>query len=863
MFEISEEVKDPKQLIGWGAKNGFLDNVLDKMFKLKQNPIIVAERATGKSSLLNCIQYKINEKNDNHFGVLINFTDYIDDLNHDTGYNLITASIIDQLDKEKNIFRSNLYKRIIRNNTLHLGDFTINKESNIGDYIEQFNKYRRQKSKTLFKDLIIFLAEQSYSIVLLIDEYERMYFDVFDGKPGSFYPVRNFITGSTTLPNGQRLRCCMTGNRQWSDYYNRTGSEDFNRCKTIFLPSLTKDDTKSLIEYGLDKFDKHNSKLDYENIFDFSGGNPYTIKILFNELIQNPASKIDDHLMDDHFHVRWNKLEEKDIFVNMKKILIGCVRGDLDQSQEDTNTIKYMVNLQLIEKNEDGYIPKGLLWEKFLKDTINADVKDIIEENFNMLSKSMETNESEDKDRENTEIKVKTQSDTFHDLISDITTNLRRKRLDPIFDLQIAPEMFAIAGNLKNPCFNKDGFAEFIYGIYQILWYSTSRTQIQPRIYPDETIFQNNDTTDTSLVIKLNGFEYESGGQAYRHTQSSASTSWSVSHNLDYQYPAITVYDGNDDAIIPEKVKATNSNTLTLTFTAAESGYAHVSVGGGQSRFVPTYVINNMSNNDPATVKWILLYNELYDSINNEIDVLQKKDTHPIKINRHPDQKEFFISSLRRSYIKKYMEDMEKNSLLKMEGRIKKKKSECKSYLNEHIRNEKNKDLIQLQEKVLNDLFVDETNETKNISYLRKKIKESKQRYENEGETHIQEYLELLRNKLRLTITKSHYSLGKFPRTKASMPSKFNKWPTKINEPLVLKRIDNLRHYYCAAHMIEEEGFTPSIPFGEVLDNYLGTYNEPEEQSQWLNFQLAVLKDINPLLREIKDWAYNQVPRDL
>ena len=85
--------------------------------------------------------------------------------------------------------------------------------------------------------------------------------------------------------------------------------------------------------------------------------------------------------------------------------------------------------------------------------------------------------------------------------------------------------------------------------------------------------------------------------------------------------------------------------------------------------------------------------------------------------------------------------------------------------------------MIQLQKKVLDDLFVDEMNEPENISYLRKKINESKQRDENEGETHIQEYLELLRNKLRLTITMSHYSLGKFPRTKASMPSKFNKWP--------------------------------------------------------------------------------------
>ncbi len=130
-------------------------------------------------------------------------------------------------------------------------------------------------------------------------------------------------------------------------------------------------------------------------------------------------------------------------------------------------------------------------------------------------------------------------------------------------------------------------------------WTITHSMGIQ---YPNVNVYDSNDkiiipteitaTSDSVLTITFGslvagtailstGGSKTAGGQAYKHTQSSANTSWTISHNLDYQYPAVTVYDGNDDVIIPEKVRATNSNTLTLTFTAAESGYAHVSVGGG------------------------------------------------------------------------------------------------------------------------------------------------------------------------------------------------------------------------------------------------------------------------------------------
>ncbi len=69
-------------------------------------------------------------------------------------------------------------------------------------------------------------------------------------------------------------------------------------------------------------------------------------------------------------------------------------------------------------------------------------------------------------------------------------------------------------------------------------------------------------------------------GQKYLHVQSSAATTWTISHNFDYQYVNVDVYDGDDQIIIPTSITATDSNTITLTFGSAVSGNAIVSTGG-------------------------------------------------------------------------------------------------------------------------------------------------------------------------------------------------------------------------------------------------------------------------------------------
>jgi len=69
-------------------------------------------------------------------------------------------------------------------------------------------------------------------------------------------------------------------------------------------------------------------------------------------------------------------------------------------------------------------------------------------------------------------------------------------------------------------------------------------------------------------------------GQKYKHSQTVAATTWTVSHNFDYQYVNIDVYDGNDQIVIPTSITATDSNTVTLTFGSAVSGNAIISTGG-------------------------------------------------------------------------------------------------------------------------------------------------------------------------------------------------------------------------------------------------------------------------------------------
>lgn len=62
---------------------------------------------------------------------------------------------------------------------------------------------------------------------------------------------------------------------------------------------------------------------------------------------------------------------------------------------------------------------------------------------------------------------------------------------------------------------------------------------------------------------------------SFAHTQSAASVTWVITHNLDF-YPNATVFNSSGD-MVEGTVIHTSPSTLTITFSSAISGKAYLS----------------------------------------------------------------------------------------------------------------------------------------------------------------------------------------------------------------------------------------------------------------------------------------------
>jgi len=72
-----------------------------------------------------------------------------------------------------------------------------------------------------------------------------------------------------------------------------------------------------------------------------------------------------------------------------------------------------------------------------------------------------------------------------------------------------------------------------------------------------------------------------SGIGGYTETYTSATT-WSVAHNLDIDYPGVTVWDSNRKIVLPSEVVSIDSNNLQIYFSIAQAGEVHIVRGGHQ-----------------------------------------------------------------------------------------------------------------------------------------------------------------------------------------------------------------------------------------------------------------------------------------
>lgn len=98
-------------------------------------------------------------------------------------------------------------------------------------------------------------------------------------------------------------------------------------------------------------------------------------------------------------------------------------------------------------------------------------------------------------------------------------------------------------------------------------------------------------------------------------TQTTPSSNWTVTHNLDTSQPAVDVWvedNGITTAILPKQIQITNANTLNINFSIPMSGTAVVNKEATQS----------YTHNQPTTSnEWHILHNFGSKFVNIEVMV--------------------------------------------------------------------------------------------------------------------------------------------------------------------------------------------------------------------------------------------------
>lgn len=81
-------------------------------------------------------------------------------------------------------------------------------------------------------------------------------------------------------------------------------------------------------------------------------------------------------------------------------------------------------------------------------------------------------------------------------------------------------------------------------------------------------------TKNFSITSIVQSTPFASHGGTTTHTQGSASSTWTVTHNLN-KFPSVTIVDSEEEQIFGV-VDYQSANTIVLTFSAAISGKAYL-----------------------------------------------------------------------------------------------------------------------------------------------------------------------------------------------------------------------------------------------------------------------------------------------
>jgi len=458
----SAEITDPEDLIGRNEKGRELSNLL---WSLRNGVSIqlIGERRSGKSSLINCAIKSIKDdfKTYNAIPVSFNFKSHSEKKGLEEGYQIFLCELLTAL---------NDFKDCWDNGTFQVRNKKITKQKDFSRYVQFIEHGNWPSNKILFSSILKKLIEKGFKVYFFIDEYEYMVHRTFKGAPGALHTLRDAIRDYNDFS------CVISGARSWDKYAQDIGSDDFNLIdKIIYVEPLNEEDCKIFVEKALDGCEGLDEELISEvkeKIFSLSGGIPYLMTIICNEIQIQRTLSIDEIeiRLQTHFSNIWDRLEDSyKAALQSNKVKITKIQMN--------ELIGYGLGIHKIGwLGKQQLVPNGSLWRTFVEQQPIIkleDNKNIINEYNQLQKKRQVSNNNFEYFRKSYHINQL--CDQLITLTDDINQTLRDKNLEIIFDTTSATNWPRIFNDIKKSCQDENHFWKFITSIYLIMVESTAK----------------------------------------------------------------------------------------------------------------------------------------------------------------------------------------------------------------------------------------------------------------------------------------------------------------------------------------------------------------------------------------------------
>lgn len=437
-------ITNPNQLYG----RDIILNQLLAHVKRNNNVQLIGMRRYGKTSLLKCLEYLINEQlQESIIPIYFDFKE-VGSIVRGTSnvYRYIIARIIEKLVSDK-----------ILKSSIELKKVELKPLENWEDTYICLESTPDVKIQGLFRELLVWFSEYlNKTFYFILDEYEHLFRFSFD-SPEGFMKMR--ALSQVTLANGLNpFSFIISGTLTWEHLCTITGSGELNTVgETLFVAPI---DYENFMKMWLNikaKLPEHLKSIltDDEKIYFETGGVPFYAKIIGETWVVS-NKKPDFYKLKPFF---------EEVFLN------------LSNSEQLVLIELSKVNRKLKKSlSRSGLLQKGLINNCENYDEIKGDFfKEFL------LSKFSEKHDNASvSNLENVVARI-------NEYILNINNTNKNKKNFYIFEPTV--DDAALILNLITPCSTVEQFSDFANSLYKIVFERTKNNKQLDRLPP---LFKNN-----------------------------------------------------------------------------------------------------------------------------------------------------------------------------------------------------------------------------------------------------------------------------------------------------------------------------------------------------------------------------------